>query len=234
MTRVTRRLWAVVLFSVVTAAPGIVQSQDNEECCESAPRRWSAAWYEQESCTPVGAPQRFHMGKLWPPWPRPTGKRQQFSHKFHAAHYWPHPYVCQDRHFVRSILDRQVTNGWVASTTLYDYHFDPTTHELTHAGRLHLRWILEETPEKHRLVFVQTAESSDASQERMAGVRSEATARVGDGNVPPIMPRATSPLGRPAAEIVNIHRAELLAQPVPRVPLSGASSLGGADPSTGQ
>ncbi len=233
MTRVTRRLLSTALFLVLTSAPGIAQCQDNSEYREPAPKRWSAAWYEQESLTPVGVPQRYKLGKLWPPRPRPTGKRQQFSHKFHAVHYWPHPYICQDRQYVASIMDRQITNGWVMSTTLYEYHFDPTTDELTQAGRLRLRWILQSVPDKYRLAFVQTAESSEASQRRMTSVRSEAVAMVGDGNVPPIMLRVTSPLGRPAIEIVNIRRAELQTQPAPRIPLPSSSSGVSADPTGG-
>jgi hypothetical protein len=110
-------------------------------------KRWSKEWYEMESQAPVGARQKEHAGQLWPPFARPTGEGMQFSHKYHHAHYWPYPYNCEDRDFVRSLSAQQVANGWVSHTTLYDYHFDAETHKLNNSGNLKLKWILEHAPE---------------------------------------------------------------------------------------
>lgn len=192
-------------------------------------------YYSNRSGDPVGARQRLFHGKYWPPYPRPTGPPQLPGHKYHAAHYWPYPYQCQDRHIVREISKRQINNGWVVATTLYDYHFDADSHELNRAGVMRLRWILKHAPESRRFAFVQAATSNDASQSRLTYVQNEATAMVGDGNIPPIMLRVTTPLGRPALEVDRIRRAEIDTQPSPRIsnPL-GAPAGGGGSGDSGQ
>ena len=186
-------------------------------------------WYEQRASDPVGARQRFAFGKHWPPYPRPTGLSQLPSHTYHAAHYWPYPYQCDDRAIVREFSDRQINNGWVTATTLYEYHFDPNTNELSRSGVIQLRWILENAPESRRFVFVQSATNNDVSQQRLMNVQTEATNLVGKGNVPPVMLRVTSPLGRPALEVDRIRRLEIDTLPTPRIsdPLGATSSAAG-------
>lgn len=194
---------------------------------ECKPRRWTDAWYEQEAQSPVGARQKKHKGKLWPPYPRPTGKEQQFSHKFHAAHYWPFPYNCDDRMYVKELSARQVDNGWTAATTLYDYHFDPDTNEINKSGRLHLRWILESTPVSRRMVFVQSTFVPETIEIRLNSARQELMQMVGTEPAPPVMVRIAAPYGRPASEIDLIRRAELGGLPVPHIPYSSDSGGGG-------
>jgi hypothetical protein len=229
-----RRLLPMALGGLVLVAAGgcstgphILHWSRSQECC-NAPEPGSDEWWAREAAAPGGTRQFEHKGKLWPPYPRPMGHSQQFTHTFHAAHYWPYPYQCQDRQAVEMTTHQQVANGWVTATTLYDYHFDPTTHELNRAGELHLRWILENALGSERLAFVQAAENAADSQLRMNSVRAASVAMVGEANVPPIMIRVTSPQGRPAIEIVNIRRAELATQPTPHIMLDSSGGGGGA------
>lgn len=182
-----------------------------------APRRWSKQWYEQEADSPVGARQAYVAGKLWPPFPRPAGKPQQLSHRYHAAHYWPYPYVCEDRAYIREVGQRQVNNGWITETTLYDYHFEDDGVKLDHSGLMHVDWILKHVPPTHRVIWVQEGFNPEQSQQRLAAVQTSATEIVGENNVPPIMLRADSPVGRPAVEIDMIRRAEMETVPDPRI-----------------
>ena len=49
----------------------------DERCTECYPvKRWSPEWYAAEAGEPVGARQKLKYGKMWPPYPRPTGKKQ--------------------------------------------------------------------------------------------------------------------------------------------------------------
>ncbi len=191
------------------------------ESCENGcseckgPKRWSPEWYAIESETPVGAPQKLKKGKLWPPFSRPNGKRQQFSHRFHAAHYWPHPYNCEDIGYVRQVLARQEQQGWTEETTLYEYHFNAETHELNHAGERHLQWILEYVPIERRTVWVQKSIDSLVNQQRMAHVQHQASLISQDSAS--IALRVASPTGRPALEINAIRLAEIQSMPEPRV-----------------
>ena len=186
-------------------------------------------WYAQRAADPPGSRQRYIHGKLWPPVPRPTGKAQLLSHRFHTSHYWPYPYACYDRAIVKKLSELQTHNGWVKQTTLYDYHFDSDKQELNRAGRERLRWILINAPRKHRNVFVQAAYSEAESIRRMRSVRSESIDIVGRDSVPSIMARNTQPLGRPAAELKVIRQAELDSQLPPRIssPLGQSAEPGG-------
>ena len=184
------------------------------------PRRNSAEWYEGQAEAPVGARQVHKYGKDWPPYPRPTGPRQQFSHIYHANHYWPHPYVCHDRAAVNELSEIQIQNGWIEETTLFDYHFHPETNELNHSGKLHLRWIIENVPINRRTAWVQAGQDVAMSTARQAAVRNSAVEMFGEANVPPIMVRITSPVGRPASEINEIRKKEMSTIINPRVKLT--------------
>ncbi len=181
------------------------------------PDRWSEEWYALKATEPVGARQRCYKGKVWPPRPRPVGPQQQFSHRYHAAHYWPWPYNCQGRAYVRNVVSNQVANGWTTETTLYDYHFEEDTQELTHAGRSHLAWILREIPPQRRVAFVQTVLDPSVNEVRMQNVQLAAHEMVGEEHCPPIVPRVTSPVGTPAEYTDAIQRAIRDSIPEPRI-----------------
>ena len=166
---------------------------------------------------PVGSRQKYHKGKLWPPYPRHTGEKQAFWHKYHSAHYWPWPYVCDDRAYVRNFSNMQIAAGWVKRNTLYDYHFDEETNSLNHAGRLQLERILWDTPYQHRTVWVQKVRDAAATSNRMESVRAESLALCGEEDMAPIELRRASPHGRPADEIDRIRQAELNTMPQPRI-----------------
>jgi hypothetical protein len=193
------------------------------------PRRYSEEWYEMKGDGPVGARQCYKKGRLWPPYPRPTGEQLSWCQRYHAAHYWPWPYNCQDRAYVREVSDRQVHNGWVCETTLLDYHFDDK-HALNQPGQLHLKWILENVPPQHRTAFVQKTSNEEVNQQRLASVQQVATEMVGSENVPKIELRVASPTGRPALEIDSIRRKEIAAIRIPQItytsPSAGGSSSG--------
>jgi len=194
---------------------GEQQCEDGQ--CEKPPRRWSEEWYEQRTDLPATARQKYKHGKTWPPYPRPVGEHATAMHLYHAAHYWPHPYNCQDIAYIRQVQETQISNGWINATTLYDYHFDLETQQLNQSGLLRLRWILEEAPEHRRVIFTQTAFTKDISNARLHNVRMAAVAMVGDYNVPAIMLRVTRAVGRPAVESDSIRRKYLETMPDPRI-----------------
>jgi hypothetical protein len=198
---------------------------------DGRPRIFSRAWWQMRAQDPEGARQVEIAGKYWPPQPRPVGPPQLPVHQYYAAHYWPYPWVCEDRHYVRSLSQLQTNNGWVTMTTLYDYHFDPDTETLNKAGRLQLRWILENAPTSHRFCFVQATTNNERSQLRLASVQHESSTMVGADNMPPILLRLASPLSRPALEVDMIRRRELETMFKPRI--SDPIESGGASPELG-
>jgi hypothetical protein len=220
MTFATYR-FAFAALLLVTTGFGCASISAGSDCenggeCKP-PKRYSDEWYAMAADRPVGSRQWHKKGKLWPPYPRPTGEQQEFSHRYHAAHYWPYPYFCQDRRVVREMAAHHAAKGWMNTTTLYDYHFDPVTHELDHSGRLQLRWILENAAPQHRVIWVQAGYSKAISDTRVGLVRAETIEMVGDSHIPPIMLRVVTPHGRPALEIDAIRQAEIASMPEPRV-----------------
>ena len=205
----------IVLLVVGTLAGcSVLQSATGKGCGNNG---WCGEADEADAQGPVGARQKEHHGLLWPPYPRPVGERMEFWQIFHHAHYWPYPYNCQDRDYVRSFSALQVAKGWTAQTTLYDYHFDPDTHQLNQSGRLMLAWILGNAPPEHRKVYVQTASSEYASQQRLAHVQEEVNKLTDELQAPTVALRLTEPLGRPAVEADMIRRNELDTMLPPRI-----------------
>jgi len=186
-----------------------------------------ADWYARRALDPVGSRQRYVKGKMWPPYPRPEGLSMLPSHRYHTSHYWPYPYVCQDRASVREFFAAQENAGWVNQTTLYEYHFDDDTQLLNRSGVLHLKWILRSAPTQRRAIYVQAADSAQASELRMTSVRGITEEMVGFNNIPPVIPRVTAPIGRSALEIDNIQRGDMSSQPVPRISPAVSSGGGG-------
>ena len=91
--------WLRSLIVPLSLTAGVAQA--------AGPFPFSEEWYRMRADDPVGTRQVEKHGKYWPPYPRPVGRKQAFSHTFHAAHYWPHPYNCEDQAYVRNILDQQ-------------------------------------------------------------------------------------------------------------------------------
>ncbi|MBI1313646.1 hypothetical protein GC176_20330 [bacterium] len=202
-----------------------------------------ADWYARRALDPVGSRRRYVKGKFWPPFPRPEGLSMLPSHRFHTAHYWPYPYVCEDRQSVREYFATQEDAGWEDATTLYDYHFDSDNQTLNRSGLLQLQWIIRNVPDQRRMVYVQAANDVTASNYRIANVQTEVSEMVGLENSLPVMLRVTSPLGRPAVEVDAIQRKSQSSMRIPRISApvntrasggnSGASGGGGAGGSGG-
>ncbi len=146
MRRNRWQAWVRSLIVPLSLTAGVAQA--------AGPFPFSEEWYRMRADDPVGTRQVEKHGKYWPPYPRPVGRKQTFSHAFHAAHYWPHPYNCEDQAYVRNILDQQTSAGWVNATTLHDYYFNADTQQLTEAGQTHLLWIAASVPPQYRTVYV--------------------------------------------------------------------------------
>jgi hypothetical protein len=190
----------------------------NRDPCDPRPPRWmSEDYHESKAHLPVGARQKCKHGALWPPYARPTEEDQTFVHRYHASHYWPYPYNCWDQQSVYGMIDVSVDNGWVLQTTLYEYHFNEETSELNDAGLTHLRWILENAPQHHRVCWVQTGPNRQISELRLNSVQLAAAEMVGQENVPPVMLRVDSPTGRPAQYIDTQYRSFISSMPEPRI-----------------
>jgi len=215
MARQGWRRWAWACMAVQGVA-GFVAAQE--------PVKYSEDWWAWRAQDPPGARQVEKHGKLWPPFPRPTGEPQHWHHKFHHAHYWPYPYNSQDEAYVRGMIETQTTNGWVGACTLQEYHFDDN-HQLNSAGRGQLYWILTQAPPQYRTVYVAQGMSPQIAQVRLENAQASAREFLPDGSVPIVL-RSGSIYGRPAEEIDYLRRLELQSTPRPRLFTVGVTSRG--------
>ncbi len=191
---------------------------------EDGLRRGSPEYYEAHAGDPPGVRQKYAYGKLWPMRARPVGPSQTFVHQYHAAHYWPEPYVCDDRAIVEKYASTQVANGWQAGTTLYDYHFDPVSHELNSSGQQHLQWIMTSAPSEFRQTYVSATNDPQYSNLRVANVERTMAGMVGTQVAMPVALRVSGPLGRPADEVNTIFKTANENMPVPTILYKSASS----------
>lgn len=200
----------------------------------AGPFPYSDEWYQMRADDPPGVRQVEKSGKLWPPYPRPVGRKQTFKHAFHSAHYWPYPYNCEDRAYVNNLLDQQSAAGWVTATTLHDYYFNAETHQLNEAGQNQLLWIVASAPAQYRTVYVSQGKSIEMGQLRSSQVE-QYFQQTGIENIPPIVMRQEFFAGRPANEVDRLRTLELQSIPRPRLFIigtagqsSGASGQGNA------
>lgn len=189
----------------------------------NGPARGTPEWYEAHAADPPGARQRYSYGKLWPAVPRPVGPPQPLIHKYHSAHYWPHPYVCEDQSIVRNVLQMQVDNGWQEATTLHWYHFDPETQLLNSSGQEHLRWLLTHAPIEYRQAHVASASDPEINTRRVAAVEQAIAGMLGPNGQMAVLLRATDPVATPAIQVYNIFEKAEAGRGAPAIPFTQAT-----------
>jgi hypothetical protein len=192
----------LLVFAVAISTPAV--SMAGWPWSSDGPRRGSEAWYAARACDPVGERQKCKHAKAWPPIARPAGPPQTCAHKYHALHYWPWPHNIQDREDVRYVMQAQVASGWTTATTLYDYHFDPVTHQLNSSGKQQLAWIYQQAPPAYRHIYVMNSQDQAFNEPRMLSVQKSLASIAGSEASMPIAMRTTGPLGRPATEVEYI------------------------------
>jgi len=118
---------------------------------------------------------------------------------------WPEPYLSADRAVATAPFAIQVANGWRKQNMLGEYHFQQGTGQLTEAGRLKVRWILQTGPKQHRLLYVHSAGTPEETDARIAAVEQLAS-RLAPGDVPPILSTTIADDGWPADQVDAIGR----------------------------
>ncbi|MEZ6129075.1 MAG: hypothetical protein R3C59_10350 [Planctomycetaceae bacterium] len=217
-------MFAVTISGCATGPLSCFHAPDPYSCLEPG----SDEWWAERAQAPPGVRQRCHKGKMWPVRPRPTGEPQQFSHTYHSAHYWPLPYLCQDRQYIRDITEVQRANGWQQETTLFHRHFDEN-HMLSVPGQLHLTDILEITPDQYRTIHIQASYNAEIDSARVANVRNVVAQLTGGMEAVPVVIRQGRDYSRPASEVQTINDLYDSSIPTPRL---GGGTGGGTAAAT--
>jgi hypothetical protein len=146
---------------------------------------------------------------------------------FKRRNCWPAPFVCPDRQAARAPFAVMVANGWRRQNLLGDFHFEAKNGQLTEAGKLKIRWIVYESPEQHRAVFVHIGKDNEETMSRLAAVQAYAATLVPQDEIPPIMQTSISDGGSPADRIDQIERKYQSTTPAPRLAAPGGGGSGG-------
>ncbi len=211
----------MTLLSGCMTGPSLIANDDPYSNSKPGSDQW---WFEKAQITP-GVRQKCKKGKIWPARPRPAGEGQQFSHTFHSAHYWPLPYVCADRQYVKDIMEVQKSNGWAEENTLYSRHFNNIDQTLTRPGRLHLQRILEITPLQRLAVYVQSTRDPGIDSARISNTESAIAELTHGLGAVSVTLRTGREYSRPASEVQIINDLYNSSIPTPR--LAGAAGATG-------
>ncbi|MCA9230344.1 MAG: hypothetical protein KDA57_06820 [Planctomycetales bacterium] len=88
-----------------------------------------------------------------------------------ANQMWPAQYIPAARRSVYCAHEAMINNGWRRQNLLGTYHFDSETGELTEAGKLKVKWILSQTPQHRRSIFVERGADLANTADRVAAVQ---------------------------------------------------------------
>lgn len=140
---------------------------------------------------------------------------------------WPMPFRSVDSVAVTRVFDIQRNNGWRMYNTLGTPMFDPESHQLTDAGKAHLRWIMTYAPENRRVIFVLKGNDAEQTARRVESTQVAVSEIVPVGNLPQIYLTDVEAVGSSGVYQTAVNRALVGSVPAPRLgpaPGSGSSS----------
>jgi len=143
---------------------------------------------------------------------------------------WPMPFSADDVQAVTSVFEMQRNNGWRLYNTLGTPMFDPTTNQLTDAGKAHLRWIMTSAPQNRRVIFVLKGQDAAMTAYRVESTQLAVSDMMPVGNLPPIYLTDVESLGSSGVYQTAVYRAMVSTVPSPRLTAPGGSSPGGNGP----
>jgi len=144
--------------------------------------------------------------------------RDRFVSDYHEAHYWPDPYRCQARQSALVPFDIQMNNAWANMTNVNAFFFDPDSHKLTSAGRVHVQWILQQAPVSRRMLTVQEGELPSITEARLASLRDVVAEIAGEDNQIAIAVSNRVPFLGAGIDVDVSSRLYYSSFPLPRLP----------------
>lgn len=142
----------------------------------------------------------------------------EFCDTFREAHYWPEPYVTQARQSAIAPFEDQTANAWKTMNTLGSHYFDPGTHQLNEVGRLHVKWILYQIPERRRSIFIHQMDDPEVTRGRIAAVQSYMQRLSGSADAVPVAVTHKAPRLSPGIDVDVSNRLYYSSFPLPRLP----------------
>lgn len=156
-----------------------------------------------------------------------------FGREWTLNNQWPAPYIMTDRQAVRAPFAIMIDKGWQIQNTLGDHHFHHETQELTRAGEIQLKWIVTQTPESRRTVFVLRGHNDAATSVRVDTVQQAVAHLVPRGPLPAVVQTNNIPPTSPAEYSDDVNLRAVKARLSPALPASGGSGGGSSSGSSG-
>jgi hypothetical protein len=104
--------------------------------------------------------------------------------------------------------------------------FHPESHQLTDAGKAHLRWIMTYAPQNRRVIFVLKGQDAAQTARRVESTQVAVSEIVPVGNLPQIYLTDVESIGSSGVYQTAVNRALVGSVPNPR--LTPPASAGGA------
>lgn len=154
-----------------------------------------------------------------PPACGPDGNcAQNFHYSFYRNAAWPMPFRAMDTAAVTSIFEAQRNNGWKLSNTIGAAMYAPGTHELTDAGKAHLRWVVTQAPENRRVVFVRQGANQAVTAKRVESTQLAISELIPVGPLPQLyLTQRDAPMSSGEYQ-TTVLRALTSSVPPPRLP----------------
>ncbi len=152
--------------------------------------------------------------------------KQRCRIDWYRNNLWPEPFMAVDRIATCSPFVAMAQNGWYQQSTLSNFHFNPTTHELTEAGKLKVRHIVVNHPDPHRTVFVQQALEDNSTSTRVDSVQQTVAQFTSGQHMPDVRLVSIDPPGKAADEVNAVNRLSRETMLPPRLPAFEATTSG--------
>ena len=146
---------------------------------------------------------------------------------FHRNNCWPEPFKSENRQATRAYFDGMVANGWRTQNTLTVHDFHPETQVLTDGGKRKVHWIVTQSPEQFKTVWVAEAFERGATSTRIDSVQQHLAQAMPGQPLPEVVATNKQPHDWSAEYIDAIDRkaAESIAAPVlPAFQAAGGST----------
>ncbi len=137
---------------------------------------------------------------------------------WHRNNCWPEPFDSVDRRASRTPFTAMVHNGWRTQNTLGQYYFHPETQVLNEAGERKLYWIMTNSPEQYRTIYVAQTFEPGVGEKRIDSVQQSLARMLPENPLPAVIAVANEPRGWPAEYIDTIDRKVNSSIPTPRLP----------------
>ena len=138
---------------------------------------------------------------------------------------WPQPFSCWDREAYYSVMNQQYAHGVQVAHTLTSEYFDANTNELNRAGESRVAWIVQNSAQAEKRIFVYEDQSGPALDQRMASVRGTVDRWYGHlGNVE-IASSQLMPNSIPATYQSTINTRYESSQPNPIIPVKSGAGI---------